>query len=73
MLKVGKNDIEIVLKSSLRNLFGPLHWAENPEPMSVSPRHFTMRGSWKGEITPKYTHTYNVVPFGVDSIEMIIS
>ena len=73
MLKVGENDIEIVLKSSLRNLFGPHHWAENPEPMSVSPRHFTMRGSWNGEITPRYTHTYNVVPFGVDSIEMIIS
>ena len=73
MLSVGENQIEIVLKSSLRNLFGPHHWAENPEPMGVSPRHFTMRGSWKGGITDKYTPVYNSVPFGVDAIEMIIS
>ena len=73
MLKKGDNEIEIVLKSSLRNLFGPHHWAENPEPMSVSPRHFTMRGSWNGGITERYTPVYNSVPFGVDAIEMIIS
>ena len=73
MLKKGDNEIEIVLKASLRNLFGPHHWAENPEPMSVSPRHFTMRGSWNGGITERYTPVYNSVPFGVDAIEMIIS
>ena len=73
MLSVGENQIEIILKSSLRNLFGPHHWADNPEPSSVSPIHFTMRGSWNGGITERYTPVYNSVPFGVDAIEMIIS
>ena len=73
LLKVGDNDIEIVLKSSLRNLFGPYHCADNPEPVHVGPKNFTMRGSWQGGIAPKHTPVYNSVPFGVDAIEMIIS
>ena len=73
MLKVGENDIEIVLKSSLRNLFGPHHCASAPEPVHVSPRNFTMRGSWNGGISKSYTPVYNSVPFGVDAIEIINS
>jgi len=73
LLKAGDNDIEIVLKSSLRNLFGPHHCASAPEPVHVSPRSFTMRGSWNGGISKSYTPVYNSVPFGVDAIEMIIS
>jgi hypothetical protein len=70
-LKKGENKIEIVLHSSLRNLYGPHHWAYEVEPMGVSPYTFTMRGSW-GEGTSKdYTHEYNSVPFGVDRVEVI--
>ena len=71
MLKQGENEIEIVLKSSLRNLFGPHHILNSPEPRSVGPTAFTMRGSWKGKKSEKYTDEYQCVPFGVDSIEMI--
>lgn len=70
-LKVGKNDLCIKLNSSLRNLFGPHHYAPMPEPMGVSPMHFTRRGEWKGGMAEKYTPVYNSVPFGVDTIEIL--
>ena len=71
LLQTGENKIKIELKSSLRNLLGPHHLADNPDPISVSPIHFTMRGTWNGDIPPNYTPNYNSVPFGVDVIEMI--
>ena len=71
LLSAGKNEITVQLNSSLRNMFGPHHYAPNPEPMDVNPVIFTMRGEWNGGIAKKYTHTYNSVPFGVDQILMI--
>lgn len=72
LLKTGDNQISIVLHASLRNLFGPHHWAPDPEPIGVSPLPFTLRGLWNGGMTPKYTPVYNTVPFGVDAVEMIV-
>ncbi len=71
LLEVGSNKLTVKLNSSLRNLFGPHHYAPNPEPMSVNPVRFTMRGSWKGGIAPDYTPIYNSVPFGADKIELL--
>ncbi|MBO5415470.1 MAG: hypothetical protein J6A83_02420 [Clostridia bacterium] len=71
MLRLGENDIEIALRSSLRNLFGPHHCANNPEPMSVHPSLFTFRGKWRDGIAQGYTPKYQCVPFGLDSIRMI--
>ncbi|MBQ2702105.1 MAG: hypothetical protein IJF64_03855 [Clostridia bacterium] len=70
-LKKGKNKIEIRLKSSLRNLYGPHHFKPVAEPLGVSPTTFTMRGGWKDGVAVDYTHTYNSVPFGVGRVEMI--
>jgi hypothetical protein len=70
-LKTGNNKIEIVLKSSLRNLFGPHHFAPVAEPTGVSPICFTMRGTWGDGESSLYTHVYNSVPFGVEEIQMI--
>ena len=68
MLKAGKNDIEITLTSSLRNLFGPHHRAKDPEPVGTGPDSFHMRGTWENGIAPNYTHNYNCMPFGLDEI-----
>ena len=72
LLCVGENEIVLKLNASLRNLFGPHHYAPNPEPMGVSPTTFTMRGSWNGGMAEKYTPVYNSVPFGVDKIKLMI-
>lgn len=72
VLKRGENDVEIVLRSSLRNLFGPHHFRPEPEPMGVGPYVFTFRGFWKDGKEPEaFTPEYNFVPFGVNNIELI--
>ena len=63
-----QNKVVIKVKSSLRNLLGPHHFKPSAEPIFVSPFYFTLRGTWKDGLSPKYTHDYNVVPFGVDKI-----
>ncbi len=68
LLSKGENRVKIVLRSSLRNLFGPHHFAPDPEPMGASPYHFHMRGSWGEGISSDYTHSYSSVPFGIKSI-----
>ena len=69
-LKQGENSAEIVVRSSLRNLFGPHHF--RTEPMGVSPYHFEFRGCWnKGETPHDYTDEYNSLPFGIDKITLI--
>ena len=70
-LQKGKNTITLQVRSSLRNLFGPHHFAHNPEPMGVAPTTFTFRGDWTDEGCIDYTDAYNFVPFGVDAIQMI--
>ena len=71
LLCVGTNKVTLKLNASLRNLYGPHHYAPNPEPMSVNPLRFTMRGTWKGGMAPDYTPEYNSVPFGADRIELL--
>ena len=67
-LKEGKNSVQITLKSSLRNLFGPHHY-HSEDNLYVSPFHFTFRGKWgKQEAAKDYMDQYNSVPFGVENI-----
>lgn len=69
ILDEGENDTEIVYRSSLRNLFGPLHFADR-EPRAVSPHHFAFRGAWPadGGNPPDYTDDYQSMPFGPETI-----
>lgn len=69
-LTKGKNRLRIVLKSSLRNLFGPHHIAAKSESLGVGPASFTMRGSWGNGVSPSYIEAYRSVPFGVEKIEI---
>ncbi len=68
LLTQEQNIVVIKVKSSLRNLFGPHHFKPDAEPMSVSPNTFTLRGTWKDGVSPRYTEVYQSVPFGVDTI-----
>ena len=70
-LKQGKNEIIVKVNSSLRNLFGPLHFAEEKEPLVVTPFAFNMRGSWENGESKWYTSEYNCVPFGIDNVFII--
>lgn len=69
LLKDGENEVQITLRSSMRNIFGPHHFKPVPEPMGVSPYNFEFRGEWANGKTPNaYTDEYNFVPFGVKKI-----
>ena len=72
LLCKGVNRVEIKLRSSLRNLFGPHHWNSNAGPIGTTgPRYFTMRGTWRDGVSEQYTHEYHFEPFGLDGVEMI--
>ncbi len=68
ILQPGENTLTVSIRSSLRNLMGPHHYAPEPEPMGATPVHFTFRGQWGDGIPDSYTHTCHGVPFGIDTI-----
>ncbi len=72
LLKQGRNELEIVVKSSLRNLFGPHHF-KKPFPLAgASPYHFEFRGKWGEDTLPdEYVEEYQIEPFGLDEITLI--
>ena len=67
LLHAGENQIELELMGSNRNLFGPHHFADNPEPTGVSPRTFELFGRWDADgHCDSYDPSYAFVRFGLD-------
>ena len=73
LLEIGQNKLLIEIVSSPRNMLGPHHFAGLKEGDWVTPFNFTMYGYWLQEKNPFYDSNYNIVPFGLDSIELITS
>ena len=71
LLKRGENVVQIKVKSSLRNLFGPHHNKLDVEKEQVFPTHFTMLGEWKNGKPKAFTEKYSLVQFGIDRITLI--
>ncbi len=70
LLVIGKNEIEILLRSSLRNMFGPFHCKEERF-NRTRPLDFTFRGTWNGGIASDFMPEYRCVPFGLSDIVML--
>lgn len=70
-LQRGRNEITLVVRSGLRNFFGPHHFAHEVEPKCVNPYMFTMRGGWQNGKSKDYTDEYHFVPFGVREIRIL--
>lgn len=64
----GENKIQIVVKSSLRNMFGPHHVKNMVEPMYAGPFLFNFRNTWNEGKSGWFTPEYNLVKFGIDEI-----
>lgn len=73
LLNKGKNQIRIVVYSSLRNLFGPHHLKREIEDLGwgISPYSFTMRGAWGDNVPNEYTPEHVCVEFGINKVVMI--
>lgn len=71
LLKKGDNTVDVTLYSSYRNVFGPFHFAKDPEPFGVSPDLFSGYGWWKEDGTCEhYTDDYAFVRFGLTGLEL---
>ncbi len=68
-LHPGENALELELMASNRNLFGPHHNAEDPEPPFVDPTLFSLYGSWHGGKSEGYREDYAFVRFGLDELQ----
>lgn len=66
--KGQENYIELTVTSSMRNLFGPHHLGCDPS--GVGPESFTMRGTWKDGVSPRYHADYTTVPFGLTGVAL---
>jgi hypothetical protein len=69
-LKNGKNILKIRITNSNRNIFGPHHIKDDPEPHIVNPRLFDLFGTWENAKSPRYSDDYSFVNFGVKEIEL---
>ncbi len=84
LLQEGENQVELVLRSSLRNLFGPHHCSLGggdpkaagvalvPDFMGVGPYNFTFRGGWATGYPREFTGAYQCVSFGIKNIYLEI-
>ena len=66
LLNTGDNLIEISLKVSLRNLFGPLHY----DKYGIFPACFTFRSQWEKGTPDDYVDNFVLSPIGVDTIKI---
>ena len=73
LLAKGENDVEIVLSSSLRNLFGPYHLIGSEEAW-IGRQSFTFQRLWPsdGTLPDGFTPEYLSVPFGTEHITLHI-
>lgn len=66
----GNHRLTVRVYSTMRNRFGPFHYAGDEE-LGVSPDCFTLRGNWTDEHTnPLYDCRRRLVPFGLESVEI---
>ena len=64
-LVLGKNEIEIRLFSSNRNLLGPHHCMAEEEPLAVRPTTFEALKTWTNGKSTQYRDNYSFVKFGI--------
>ena len=69
-LKKGENTLTLRLINGNRNLLGPFHVKNDPEPFGVGPYTFDRYKTWNGSESPTYRHSYSFVKFGIDKIEL---
>jgi hypothetical protein len=73
LLSRGENEVEIILSSSLRNLFGPYHLIDS-EKKPIGRPSFTFQRFWPvdGGLPAGFTTEYLSVPFGANGIKLNI-
>lgn len=69
-LRKGKNSIKILLKSTMRNMYGPHHCKGMQEDWGTCPYMFTFFKQWRNGQPNDFVEEYNLAPFGLETIEI---
>ena len=69
-LQVGENHVKILLKSTMRNMYGPHHCKGMQEDWGACPYMFTFFKCWQFGEPKDFTREYNFSAFGVEKIEI---
>ena len=69
-LKSGLNTIKILVKSTMRNMYGPHHCKDMQEDWGACPYMFTFFKQWKNGQPSDFVKEYNFAPFGIEKIEI---
>ena len=69
-LKMGENRVEILLKSTMRNMYGPHHCKGMQEDWGACPYMFTFFKQWKNGLPNDFTNEYCFSAFGIEKIEI---
>ena len=66
----GANNVKILLKSTMRNMYGPHHCKGMQEDWGACPYMFTFFKQWKNGQPSDFIEEYNLAPFGIEKIEI---
>ena len=69
-LKQGENSVKILVKSTMRNMYGPHHCKGMQEDWGACPYMFTFFKQWKNGQPGDFIKEYNLASFGIDRIEI---
>ena len=65
-----ESNVKILVKSTMRNMYGPHHCKGMQEDWGACPYMFTFFKQWKNEQPSDFIKEYNLASFGIDRIEI---
>ena len=69
-LKKGENQVQILLKSTMRNMYGPHHCKGMQEDWPIARHDFTFFREWGNKKPDYFIEEYNLATFGIEKIQI---
>ena len=69
-LKKGENQVQILLKSTMRNMYGPHHCRGMQEDWPIARHIFTFFREWGDKKPDYFIEEYNLATFGIEKIQI---
>jgi hypothetical protein len=69
-IKAGINKVKLLVKSTMRNMYGPHHCKGMQEDWGACPYMFTFFRQWQNGQPSDFVKEYNFAPFGIEKIEI---
>ena len=69
-IKAGINKVKLLVKSTMRNMYGPHHCKGMQEDWGACPYMFTFFRQWQNGQPSDFVKEYKFAPFGIEKIEI---